>query len=223
MVTQPSSTSLTIRDFFDEQYKRYRRYWWRGENRYSLHPQDHVPFHAAALTLLKRQKRGRALDLGAGEGSDAIRLALLGYEVDAVEFSPVAAEKIDRFARQLGVSVRIHNVDATKFAFVHQYDVIICNGLLHYVADKVPLLRRMSEATVPGGLHVVSLFSTHTALPDCHRVVPVYADEEQGVVAGHYAGWKTQFLALERDKPEAAHPGFEPHQHSFVKIIARKG
>jgi methylase of polypeptide subunit release factors len=52
---------------------------------------------------------GHALDMGAGEGADAIRLAKLGYQVDAVEVSPVACEKAERFARAEGVSITMRN------------------------------------------------------------------------------------------------------------------
>jgi 2-polyprenyl-3-methyl-5-hydroxy-6-metoxy-1,4-benzoquinol methylase len=52
---------------------------------------------------------GQALDLGAGEGADAIRLAKLGYHVDAVELSAVACEKIERFARTQGVRISVRN------------------------------------------------------------------------------------------------------------------
>ena len=46
------------------------------------------------LEDLRTRPAGRVLDLGAGEGIDAIRLARLGYEVDAVEGSVIGAEKI---------------------------------------------------------------------------------------------------------------------------------
>jgi hypothetical protein len=47
--------------------------------------------------LRQRRHVGRAVDstLGAGEGSDAIRVARLGYAVDAIEVSAVACEKSD--------------------------------------------------------------------------------------------------------------------------------
>jgi len=213
---------LTIKDFFDQQYSAFRRYWWRHGNRYSLDVRDHVAFHARLLGLAKARKSGRALDLGAGEGSDAIRLALLGYEVDAVDISPVAADKIATFCRQVGANVNVHNMDAAQYSFSHQYDVIICNGLLHYVEGKEALLARMMHATVPGGLNMISLFSTYTSTPECHRIVPVHPDDEHGTVVRVYRGWKKEFLAFDRDRLEKSHPGFEPHRHSYIKMITRK-
>jgi hypothetical protein len=42
------------------------------------------------------------------------------------------------------------------------YDVVVMNGLLHYVEDKEDVLRRTRRGSIPGALHVVSLFSTAT-------------------------------------------------------------
>jgi SAM-dependent methyltransferase len=48
---------------------------------------------------------GRALDLGAGEGRNAVWLAERGWRVTAVDFSPVALEKGRRLAQTRGVTV----------------------------------------------------------------------------------------------------------------------
>ena len=62
------------------------------------------------LVAQSTQLAGIRLGLwGAGEGADAIRLAKLGYQVDAVEVSAVACEKIERFAKSEGVKITIRN------------------------------------------------------------------------------------------------------------------
>jgi 2-polyprenyl-3-methyl-5-hydroxy-6-metoxy-1,4-benzoquinol methylase len=94
-----------VQEFFDEQYGRHERYWWRGINRYSLDPSQHTSFLAKTLELAIEKAPGRVLDVGAGEGADAIRLAKLGYAVDAIELSSVACEKIEKFAHEEGVEV----------------------------------------------------------------------------------------------------------------------
>ncbi len=98
-----------VRTFFDRQYASHERYWWRGENRYSIDPTVHTEFYATLLAVAARRGSGVALDLGAGEGADAIRLAKLGYKVDAVEVSTVACEKIERFAWSQGVRINVRN------------------------------------------------------------------------------------------------------------------
>ena len=50
---------------------------------------------------------GRALDIGAGEGADAIWLAERGWDVVAVDISSVALERGRRQAEVVGVADRI--------------------------------------------------------------------------------------------------------------------
>ncbi len=171
-----------IRQFFDSAYEAFDRYWWREPERYSIDPDDfrHSLLTREALLRLKGRSPGRALDLGAGEGADAIRLARLGYEVDAVEVSEVGCQKIEDFARKANVSVRIINEDAEFFGGADQYDVVISNGLLHYVQDKQRLIMRSKAMTSPGGLHVVSCFSDFTPVPAVTRSFPSYQTRKEG-------------------------------------------
>ena len=215
---------MRVSDYFDAVYLGSERVWWREPGRYSLDP-DAYPrslLTQQTLRLLSGRTPGRALDIGAGEGSDAIRLALLGYEVDAVELSSVGAKKIERFAEEAGVKVRVLAADILDVTPDGSYDVIVCNGVLHYVSDKRAVVELMQQATWPGGLNVISLWSTHTPVPDCHDFVPVYCDDEQGVVAGLYESWRTEFIYFERDKSETAHSDLPGHRHSHIKLIASK-
>jgi SAM-dependent methyltransferase len=215
---------MRVSDYFDAVYLGSERFWWREPGRYALDP-DAYPLSLLTqqtLRLLRGRTPGRALDIGAGEGSDAIRLAMLGYEVDAVELSSVGAKKIEWFAEEAGVEVRVLAADIQDFRPEGSYDVIVCNGVLHYVPDKPAVVELMQQATRPGGLNVISLWSTHTPIPDCHDFVPVYCDDERGVVAGFYQSWRTEFIYFERDKPETAHSDLPAHRHSHIKLIASK-
>src|SRR5947207_12182098 len=49
---------------------------------------------------------GRVLDVGCGEGADAVWLASRGWDVTALEVSGVALERAARHAREAGVAVR---------------------------------------------------------------------------------------------------------------------
>ena len=218
----PEPTRLS--DYFDQMYSTHDRYWWREPGRHSLEPEDYPSSLLAQQTLrvLPAPQQGRALDIGAGEGADAIRLALRGYAVDAVELSAVAATKIEHFAEQAGVKVNVTVADAQHYIPDGLYDVIVCNGVLHYIKDKELVISRMQEATCDGGINVISLWSSYTPVPECHEFVPVHSDAEDGVVISRYKAWSKEFIYFERDKPEAAHSDLPPHRHSHIKFIARK-
>lgn len=211
-------------EYFDQVYSQTARYWWRDKDRYATH-HDAYPYSLLTqqtLRLVSGQPAGRALDLGAGEGSDSIRLALLGFQVDAVEISTVAAGKISRFAADAGVQVAVTVADIREFVPTGQYDVVICNGVLHYLDEKEQVVTRMQEATRPGGIDVVSLWSTYTAVPACHDSAPVFCDDEDGIVTKLYQRWPKELVYFERDKMETAHSDLPSHRHSHIKLIARR-
>lgn len=206
--------------FFDAQYRRHHRYWWRGANRYSLAPADHTSFNARVLRMVAARGPGRALDIGAGEGADSIRLAKLGYETDVIDVSPVACEKIENFARAAGVRLNVRNESAQAATLRNsEYDVVVMNGLLHYVDDKEEVLRRVRRCSMAGALHVISLFSTATPVPDEHTVVPVFPDDEGGAVERFYRQCDILTRRYQRAKAEGSHPGFAKHVHSYLKMI----
>lgn len=213
-------------DYFDSAYLRSERYWWQEPGRYALDP-DAYPTSLLTqhtLRLLQYRTPGRALDIGAGEGADAIRLAKLGYDVDAVEVSTVGAKKIECFAEEAGVNgkVRVLACDIQGFTPDDSYDVIICNGVLHYVEDKQSVIDLMQQATCRGGINVISVWSTYTPVPKCHAFVPVYSDDEDGMVTKAYGEWYKEFIYFDRDKLESAHSDPPAHRHSHIKLIARK-
>ncbi len=67
---------------------------------------------------------GRALDLACGEGRNAIWLAREGWEVTAVDFSPVAIGKARRIAGDTEVDWRVGDVTAFETEPVHDLVVI---------------------------------------------------------------------------------------------------
>lgn len=215
-----------LKHYFDVCYSGTERYWWRREDPCSTDP-DHYPdslLTQMTLRLIKDQQPGRALDLGAGEGADSIRLARCGYDVTAVEISSVGAEKIGRFADAAAVVVKVENADITDYVPDGEFDLIICNGVLHYIEDKRPVLERMQSATRPGGLNVISLWSDFTPVPDCHKTIPAFCDSEAGIVTRQYEDerWRTELVYFERNKPDTAHQEEHEHSHSHIKLIARK-
>jgi SAM-dependent methyltransferase len=68
---------------------------------------------------------GRALDLAAGEGRNAIWLAGRGWEVEAVEFSPVAIDKGRRLAEHAGVEVTWTLADLTEEPDLAPADLVL--------------------------------------------------------------------------------------------------
>ena len=99
---------------------------------------------------------GRALDLAAGEGRNAIWLARRGWKVTAVDFSPVAIERGKALARDLGVEVRFEVADLRDYEPERNAFDLVAVLYLHVEPE---LLKRVHEraagALAPGGKVVV--------------------------------------------------------------------
>jgi SAM-dependent methyltransferase len=99
---------------------------------------------------------GRALDLGCGEGRNAIWLAEQGWDVTAVDFSDVAIEKGQLAAAKRGVDVRWIVADITEYVPESgAYDLVLV-AYVHLPPDQMSAVwRRAVAAVAPGGMLLV--------------------------------------------------------------------
>ncbi|GAA4760915.1 class I SAM-dependent methyltransferase [Streptomyces sanyensis] len=132
---------------WDERYGTAERVWSAEPNRW-------VVREAAGLAP------GRALDLAAGEGRNALWLARRGWRVDAVDFSPVAVRRIAdaaaRHAQDLGAggrgSVRAEVADVTRYpAEEAAYDLVLLSYLHLPAREMAGVLGTACRAARPGG------------------------------------------------------------------------
>lgn len=97
---------------------------------------------------------GRALDVAAGEGRNAIWLAQQGWTVSAVDFSQVGLEKGEHAAQALGVGGRVEWICADVRAWsppASAYDLVVV-AYLHLVAeDLAKVVTRAAAGLRPGG------------------------------------------------------------------------
>lgn len=74
---------------------------------------------------IRHLSSGRALDIAAGEGRNSVFLARHGFEVDAVDISPIGLAKAKRLAKQAGVKIRPCLADLDRFLIPEEhYDLI---------------------------------------------------------------------------------------------------
>jgi SAM-dependent methyltransferase len=95
---------------------------------------------------------GRALDLAAGEGRNAIWLAEQGWSVDAIDFSPVALAKAHRLAHAREVELNWIEADVERHPLTDlEYDLAIV-FYLHLPWKRMRrVLHRASAAVAPQG------------------------------------------------------------------------
>jgi SAM-dependent methyltransferase len=115
---------------------------------------------------------GRAVDLACGEGRNAIWLAAQGWQVTAVDFSPVAIRK----ARELDTRQLVTWVEGD--ATTYQASVAIDLALLCYLQLAAPerrlAVRAAASALAPGGVLLVIAHDSRNLIDGTGG--PQYAD-----------------------------------------------
>lgn len=97
---------------------------------------------------------GRALDLAAGEGRNAVWLAEQGWTVRAIDFSDVGIEKGRRLAAARNVADKIDFVvaDLCDYQFeIDRFDLVVLFYLQLPQHELAPIIERAARAVAPGG------------------------------------------------------------------------
>ncbi|TXS15100.1 MULTISPECIES: SAM-dependent methyltransferase [unclassified Streptomyces] len=140
-----TDSTRTDAEMWDDRYRESDRIW-------SGNPNVILVREVEGLTP------GRALDLGCGEGADAVWLARFGWKVTATDISRVALERAAVHAADAGVADRIdwqwHDLGAS---FPEgEYDLVSAQ-FLHSMGDlpRERILRQAASVVAPGGVLLV--------------------------------------------------------------------
>ncbi len=137
--------STEVEQFWEEHYGAAERVWSGRAN-------------ATLVDVVQDLPPGTALDLGCGEGGDAVWLALRGWQVTAVDVSPTALRRTAEHAAQAGVSDRVttERHELGRSFPDGTWDLVSC-AFLHSPVElaREDVVRHASAAVAPGGLLVV--------------------------------------------------------------------
>jgi SAM-dependent methyltransferase len=103
------------------------------------------------------QPAGRALDVGAGEGGDAIWLAEQGWQVTASDISQLALQRVAAEAARRGLKVECHHADANALgAYEPQaFDLVSAQYASIPRTPDGRAVRNLLDAVAPGGTLLV--------------------------------------------------------------------
>lgn len=102
----------------------------------------------------------KVLDIGCGEGKDAVFLARNGYAVSALDATDKGIEKGKLLAEKYGVSVDFFKANIEDFRLKEKYDIIFSSGVLHFVKPEYrdDIFQNLKEYTNKNGIHAMNVF-----------------------------------------------------------------
>lgn len=210
---------LTGEDFsqkqspYDREYEKQEYYWGLRHSTLAEHVVKLIGHE------LSRQKH--LLDIGSGEGRDAIYFAKCGFIVDALEISLPGIEKIKQYSQATGYAVNTIHANLIGYEFSEQYEVIYSMGALQFLPldQRLKHFEKYKKNTSIGGLNAHLVFVEKPFIevaPDWERTEFFY---RSGDLAGYYYDW--EIIQYGEEFIDCSSGGI-PHRHAVSYIIARR-
>ncbi|WP_432051027.1 FAD-dependent oxidoreductase [Verrucosispora sp. NA02020] len=170
---------------------------------------------------------GRALDVGSGEGADAVWLAEQGWQVTGVDISATALERAAAHARAAGAQVadRIEFTHADLLGWalpVGAYDLVSAQFMQLPPEPRREMFARLAEAVAPGGRLLIvghDPGDTHVGGHRAHYPEMMFTAEQ---VAADLDPQRFEVLVTQSRPRSAVHDGREVVIHDAVLVARRR-
>lgn len=199
---------------YDRRYDREEYYWGLMPNRICYE----------IMKILPPVRPYRVLDMGCGEGKDAVFFAKCGYAVTAFDLSEQGIEKAKRLAEYNKTEVQFFKADLFDYRPDREYDIIFSSGVLHFVPQAVrkELCDSLKAHTSDLGINALNVF---VQKPFITRAADSTRDEgkrhlwHSGELFGYFHDWLFHTC---REEVFDCNSGGTPHKHCMDTLIAQK-
>lgn len=143
--TEAATTNKDGKVFWDSKYSDSKYVFGKKPAKFLAQNYEYIP------------NESKVLDMGMGEGRNAVFLARKGYKVTGIDISSVAVKKAKMLADEYGVRINTVVASMNKYKIPNgSFDAIIC----FYYVDR-QLHERMLAWLKPGG---ILIYESHTDL-----------------------------------------------------------
>ena len=103
-------------------------------------------------------KNATVLDLGCGQGRDAVFIGRLGHSVHAVDISPSGIAQLVKMAAQENLAIHGETADIVTYQPQQTYAVVLLDRVIHMLAtdDKIDVLKKASAAVESSGYLLIA-------------------------------------------------------------------
>ena len=177
--------------------------------------------HSAVVAAENIVPAGKALDMGCGQGRNALYLGLKGFDVTAVDNNPHAVQNVEELARIEELNVRAFEYDLNAANIQENFDYMVATVVFMFLMPRyVPdVIANMKEHTNPGGYNlIVSAMDTE----DFPCPMPFPFKFGEGELREYYKDWELVEYKEELGSMHAKDEFGNPIQFKFVTMLAKK-
>ncbi len=173
------------------------------------------------IRLFPPSRFRKVLDVGCGEGKDALFFARNGYDVSAYDISQAGIDKVHRLAERFHVRINAFRADMMDYQLSHKYDIIYSSRALHHLKPSIrgEILRHFKEHTENGGVNAFNVYVKKPFIepsPESDRFAFLW---KSGEIFMHYHDWR--FNRMDEIIYDCFSSG-SPHQHAINIMIAQE-
>ena len=197
---------------YDQRYQSQQNYWQFRPSSMSFKILELLP---------PTEKPLKVLEIGCGEGGNAIFLARNGYQVTAFDLAPTGVQKTKENAEKNQVQIDVFRADVNEYLPTENYDIIFSSGTIQYL---LPERRRIFIEACQQKTNLRGLNVLHTFVKKPFVAIAPDAEENEylwtsGELLNFYSDWLTENFI---EEIKACNSSGIPHQHAHNRIWARK-
>ena len=180
-----------------------------------------APIVYRLLKMVPENKRLEVLEIGCGEGRNAVFLAQRGHNVTAIDISETGIEKTLAWSKKLRLKVNAFVADMKTYRLKKKYDIILSTWTLQFLPKKYrkDIIDNYKDFTRPNGINALCTFVEKPFLK-----VPHHERHSKpwrsGELFSYYWDWQINLCSEEVFDCKC---GGIPHKHAANSIIAKKG
>lgn len=134
---------------------------------------ERLEFHGAVIDYLLENypanNHARVLDFGSGIGSDAIKFAEKGYEINFADIPGKTAEFAKYRFEKRNIKARFIPITGDAISLDEKYDIIICFDVLEHICNPIKTLSRLvKHLNANGVIAIINCPSDEDGDHPCH-------------------------------------------------------
>jgi 2-polyprenyl-3-methyl-5-hydroxy-6-metoxy-1,4-benzoquinol methylase len=141
------------------------------------------PFPEVIDYFKRQSKKGKLLDVGCGQGRNAIPLAELGYQVHAIDTSELAITQLEAQVKGKKINLKVNKIDLKEIVHIDHFDFILLDGLFHLydhqLAKEEKMMRHLM-ANAHSSAKLVFCFADHgDSISNFREITSKYVSAEE--------------------------------------------